>query len=479
METQISSFGKPPAESADPGHAEITFRDRVATIDDEGRRKWIYPKKPKGRFTRARTLMSWILLAFFFSAPVIQVNGEPLMLLNFPERKFIILSVSFWPQDFYLFGLVMIAAMVFIFLFTAVFGRVFCGWVCPQTIFMEMVFRKIEYLIEGDSGKQRLLALQPWTPSKLAKKTAKHAVFAAMALLVSAALISWVIGVKSFMNLLPGDAAVTAAWAGLAGAVYFVFAWFREQTCTLVCPYGRLQSVLLDDNSVVITYDFERGEPRGRMRKGADRSQLGDCVDCRQCVVVCPTGIDIRNGTQLECVNCTACIDACDGVMDRLGLPRGLVRYASHASIRSGSAKLFTPRVIGYSAVLALLLGLISYLFLARTDVEATVLRVPGTLYEEREGGIIRNLYSVKVINKTSGTLPVEVALAEPAGVLTMVGTRPLLPAGGIAQTAVFIEIPRANLAGPITKIKIDIRSGGRVMQTVRSTFVGPAGSGE
>ena len=470
----MSDTTAPPERPAD----EITFRERIATIDDEGKRKWIFPKKPSGRFTRARTFLSYFLLAFLFGAPFIRINGEPLLLLNVLERKFAIFGVIFWPQDFYLFGLVMVATIVFIFLFTAVFGRLFCGWICPQTVFMELVFRRIEYLIDGDAQQQRMLATTPWTPGKVAKRVGKLAIFFALSFLIGNTFLAYLIGVDQLAKIVtdPPSQHIGGLTAMLvfSGMFFFVFAWFREQACVLVCPYGRLQSVLLDENSVVITYDDKRGEPRTKMRKGVSREGLGDCVDCGQCVFVCPTGIDIRNGTQLECVNCTACIDACDSVMDNVGLPRGLVRYSSHAAIKAGAAKLLTPRVIGYSVVLFLLVSLIVYLFAARPTVEATVLRAPGTLYQEKPGGMISNLYTMKVINKTHDDVAVTARLLEPEGTLTLVGSSTTAPSGGYAQAVFFIDIPRNRLETATVPVIIGLYAGERLLESIETTFVGP-----
>jgi cytochrome c oxidase accessory protein FixG len=471
----MSDIHPPSAPSAD----DITFRERIATIDAEGKRKFIYPKKPSGRFTRARTFLSWFLLAFLFGAPFIRIGGEPLLLLNILERKFVIFGVVFWPQDFYLFGLVMIATVVFIFLFTAVYGRLFCGWICPQTVFLEMVFRKIEYLIDGDAQQQRMLATAPWSPAKIGKRALKLAIFFALSFLIGNTFLAYIVGVDRLYAIVtdPPSQHIAGLVAMLvfSGMFFFVFTWFREQACVLVCPYGRLQSVLLDENSVVITYDFKRGEPRRKMRKNASREGLGDCVDCGQCVFVCPTGIDIRNGTQLECVNCTACIDACDSVMDNVGLPRGLVRYSSHASIKSGATKLLTPRVIGYTVVLSLLVVLIVYLFAARNEVEATVLRAPGTLYQEKPGGIISNLYTMKVINKTSTDVAVSARLLSPEGTLALVGAGTMVPSGGFAQAVFFIDIQKRSMATASVPVVIGLYTGDRLLEKIETTFVGPA----
>ncbi|MBP8240367.1 MAG: cytochrome c oxidase accessory protein CcoG, partial [Saprospiraceae bacterium] len=357
------------------------YRDHIATVDEHGKRIWIYPKKPKGRFTNMRTVLSGILLAFLFGMPFIKFNGEPFLLFNIIERKFILFGIVFMPQDFHLFGLAMLTLLVFIVLFTVVFGRLFCGWVCPQTIFMEMVFRKIEYWIEGDSSAQRKLNAAPWTSEKIIKKTGKLAVFFLIAVLVSNTFLAYILGIDEVIKI--ATEPVSQHLGGFIAmilfsfAFFFVFAYLREQVCVAICPYGRLQGVLLDHNSIVITYDHVRGEPRGKIKKekktagspvsdiaasvtqaAADAKPLGDCIDCKLCVHVCPTGIDIRNGTQLECVNCTACIDACDEVMDKVSRPRGLIRYDSHNGIIEKRRRIFTPRVIAYTIFLAILLGL-------------------------------------------------------------------------------------------------------------------------
>jgi len=459
---------------------EVTFRDRIATVDEEGKRNWIYPKKPSGNFYRWRTYVSWVLLAFLFLAPFIRINGEQLLLFNILERKFVLFGVTFWPQDFHLFVLIMIATVVFIFLFTAVYGRIFCGWICPQTIFMEMVFRKIEYLIEGDANRQRALKSQPWNAEKIFKKTLKQGIFFGLAFLISNLFLSYIIGMDELLKIVvePPSQHISGFIAILlfSGAFFFVFSWFREQVCVLVCPYGRLQSVLLDDNSVVISYDFERGEPRRKFRRNEPRDDAGHCVDCHQCVVVCPTGIDIRNGTQLECVNCTACIDACNIVMDKVGYPRGLIRYASHNAIAEGDTRILTPRVIGYTAVLTLIVGVLVFLFIARADVETTILRAPGTLYQMQDDGDVRNLFTISVVNKTRESLPIELRLLSHEGEISIVGSSDVVAEPtSLAETAFFIELPESALSGVKTPITIGVFSDGRLLEEVDTGFMGPA----
>ena len=379
-----------------------TFRDSLATVTKEGKRVWINPRKPSGRYYTARTFVSILLLAFLFSAPFIKIDGHPFMIFNFLERKFIIFGIPFGPQDFHILVIATISLIVFIILFTVIYGRIFCGWVCPQTIFMEMVFRKIEYWIEGNAKKQAALRRAPWTADKIFKKTFKNGIFFIISFVIANFFLAYIIGMDRLITIvrdppsehIGGLVAITI----FSGVFFFVFANFREQVCTMVCPYGRLQGVLLDQNSIVIAYDYLRGEPRGKIKKSEPSQNLGDCIDCHLCVEVCPTGIDIRNGTQLECINCTACIDACDDVMLKVKRPKGLIRYASKNEIETKARKIFSPRTIGYTVVLLLLIGLLAVLVLTRSNVELTILRTPGLLYQDQPGNKISNLYDVKII---------------------------------------------------------------------------------
>lgn len=481
------------------------YRDKIATVDESGKRVWLYPKKPKGRFYNYRTALSWVFLAFLFGVPFIKYNGEPFLLFNVVERRFILFGILFTPQDFHLFVLAMLTFIVFIILFTVIFGRLFCGWVCPQTVFMEMVFRKIEYLIEGDANAQRRLNNSPWTTEKVMKKTGKQLIFFALAVLVSNTFLSYIIGVDQVLKIVTDPVGQHlggfVAMLLFSGAFYFVFSYMREQVCIAICPYGRLQGVLLDSNSIVIAYDHIRGEPRGKLTKNdarnkkspveaivqevsnpaavkeaAPKSVFGDCVDCKLCVHVCPTGIDIRNGTQLECVNCTACIDACDEVMDKIGKPRGLIRYDSQTGIEEKRQKLFTPRVIAYSALLTVLV-ILNVVFLAsRSDAEAVILRTPGTLYQETEGGYISNLYTYQVMNKTTKNMPLQFELQNAeGGRIRLVGEKVQdAKPGELSEGAFFIDIPEEKLTDRKTKLRIAVFSEGKMIDRVKTTFLGP-----
>src|SRR5690606_247655 len=387
------------------------FRDSIGTISEEGKRQWIFPKKPAGKFYKYRKYVSYFLLVALFSAPFIKVNGNQFLLFNVLERKFNMFGFPFWPQDFYLFVISMIIGIVFVALFTVAFGRIFCGWICPQTIFMEMVFRRIEYAIEGDRGKQIRLDKMSWNAEKIRKRALKWVIFFIISFLIANVFLAYLIGSdRLILYVTEGPQNHVSTFIGLlifTGVFYFVFAWFREQVCIIACPYGRLQGVLLDTKSIVVAYDHKRGEAeqgRKKFRKNEDRKTLGfgDCIDCMQCVHVCPTGIDIRNGTQLECVNCTACIDACDDIMESVNYPKGLIRYASEENIEKKKPFEFTARMKGYSTVLGILTGVLIGMLFLRSDVEAVVLRLPGQLYEMKDDNMISNVYTYKLINKTT-----------------------------------------------------------------------------
>lgn len=478
------------------------YRDHLATVTEEGKRNWIYPKKPAGRFYQWRTYVSWVLLAVLFGLPWIKVNGEPLILFNILERKFILLGIRFMPQDFHLFVLAMITMVVFIILFTVVFGRIFCGWICPQTIFMEMVYRKIEYWIEGDANAQRRLAKAPWTTDKIIKKVGKQAIFFAIAVLVANTFLSYIIGVDQVIGIATDP--IQEHFGGFVAMILFsfafygVFAYLREQVCVAICPYGRLQGVLLNEDSIVIAYDYVRGEPRGKLRKKKkaatpkdetaavakastldvaeviDVPKLGDCIDCKLCVQVCPTGIDIRNGTQLECVNCTACIDVCDEVMDKIDRPRGLIRYESEKGISNNSKKVFTPRVIAYSVVLTVLVIANIVLLGMRTQVETIILRTPGMLYQEVDETTLSNLYNYQVINKTGEPMSVSFTLDESFGKIRPVGAISDAPEGGVSEGAFFIDLPKSAIKDRKTKLRISVYSDGKLIDQSTTYFLGP-----
>lgn len=461
------------------------FRDKIGTVSEDGRRVWIYAKKVSGKFYKYRTQLSWFLLAFLFIAPFIKIKGHQFLLFNVIERRFNIFSFPFWPQDFHIFVISMIIGVVFVALFTVAFGRLFCGWVCPQTIFLEMVFRKIEFWIEGDRGAQIMLDKAPWNGTKIRKKVSKWIIFYFISFLIANIFLAYVIGSDALIEIVTDDPAKHLG--GLAALLIFttvffwVFTWFREQVCIIACPYGRLQGVLLDDKSVVVAYDYKRGEKeagRAKFNKNEDRpaSGKGDCIDCKQCVLVCPTGIDIRNGTQLECVNCTACIDACDAMMQHVNLPTGLIRYASEKEIAENQPFKFTTRMKGYTAVLILLIVVFSVMLALRNSVEANLTRLPGQLYQHTDDNKISNVFTYKIVNKTNDTVhSISFKLLNARGEIKEVtGKRFSIPANQLVEGTLFIVMKTSDLESEKTKLKVGIFSGDKQIETTKTIFMGP-----
>ncbi len=477
-----------PSLNTAPRPAAEDFRDHLTTADDQGRRRWLYPRKVRGRFYRARTWFSWLLLALMFAGPFIRIHGNPLLLFNIVERKFIILGQVFWPQDMIMLALALLLFITSILIFTAAYGRLWCGWACPQTVLMEMVFRKLEYLIEGDSHQQRALDRAPWNTAKLVKKGTKHSLFFGLSFLVGNTLLAYIIGTEQLFKIITDNPA--RHLEGLAFMVLFtlvfyaLFARFREQACTFICPYGRFQSTVLDENTIVVAYDYKRGERRGPLRRDQTievrrAAGAGDCVACQQCVAVCPTGIDIRNGTQMECVHCTACIDACDNVMSRIGRPRGLIRYASLNGIERGERLRITPRLVGYTLVLFALGGLLAWLVFTRSDVETTLLRAPGALFQKMPDGHFSNLYTIRVLNKTSRPVPIRLKLENVAGDLQVMGNELVVPPEEHAETSVLVDLDPHALKSGTTPLVVGVYANGRRIETLNTAFLGPRDDSE
>ncbi|WP_027003241.1 cytochrome c oxidase accessory protein CcoG [Hugenholtzia roseola] len=474
---------------ATQAHSDEDFRDVIATVDKDGKRKWIYPKKPSGRYHNGRIIVSILLLAFLIAIPFIKIKGHQALLFDVLDRKFVIFGQIFMPQDFHLFVLGMLLSIVFVIVFTLAYGRIFCGWVCPQTIFMEMVFRKIEYWIEGDANQQRRLNQAPWTGEKIAKKTAKHLIFLLIAFGISNLFLAYIVSTERLGDMIADTPkehmGIFTALLFFTGAFYGVFAFLREQVCTTICPYGRLQGVLLTKESIVISYDYVRGEPRGKYKKPKKELQSdievleqkiqGDCVDCGLCVQVCPTGIDIRNGTQLECVNCTACIDACDDIMDRFKRPRGLIRYASEKEIAEDKKFAFTPRLLFYSAVLVVLAAVMGGLLFTRQAVEVTILRAQGQTFQRLENGHIRNMYMVQAINKTSEPAELRFVLETPQkGKIEVVGQAFSLEAEGLKKGVLVVDLPFETTAGRKTPVSVAIYAGEQLLEIQDLSFFAP-----
>ncbi|MDN5578890.1 MAG: cytochrome c oxidase accessory protein CcoG [Chryseobacterium sp.] len=459
-----------------------TFRDSVGTMDNAGKRKWIFPRKPSGKYTNYRTIVAYFLLAVFFILPFLKINGNPVLLINVIDRQFFIFGQPFFPQDFFILALGAITSIVFIILFTVVFGRIFCGWICPQTIFLEMIFRKIDYLIEGDRNKQMKLDRQEWNSEKIWKRSLKWSIFLIISLIITHWMFMYIVGYQEVFNMVKegpfNNFTSFLVMIVFTAAFYFTFAWFREQVCTLVCPYGRLQGVLIDKQTINVYYDFKRGEKRSKWRKGEDRKAQGkgDCIDCNQCVVVCPTGIDIRNGQQLECVNCTACIDACDEVMVKVGLPPGLIRYATEEEIENEAPFKFTGRMKAYSVVLLLMLGFLGFLLSNRGTMEAKFIKPAGSTYFVRDGQIT-NIYNYTFLNKSNKDQLVTIKIMEPAhGTVTLsTADKILLKKDQITKGTVNISFPEKEIKLSKQKVKIGVYDQkGELLDTFETYFEGP-----
>ena len=462
------------------GNVEEEFRDRIATVNEDGSRKWIYPKKPAGKYFTKRKIVSYILLVLLFGAPHVYINGHQSLLFNIIERKFVILGKVFWPQDLYLFAIALIVGVVFIILFTIIYGRIFCGWVCPQTIFMEMVFRRIEYWIEGDWTHQRKLNAGPWNFEKIRKKVSKHVIFWLISFLIANTFLAYIIGSEELWKIQTSPIGEHAG--GLIAILlftfvfYFVFTLLREQVCTTICPYGRLQSVLLDENSLVVAYDHKRGEERAKFKKSEDRTSTGkgDCIDCYQCVNVCPTGIDIRNGTQLECVNCTACIDACDHIMDNVGLERGLIGFLSEKGITTGVKFQWTRRVVSYTLLLISMLIVLTILLLTRKDFSTTILRQRGSTYQITNDGKISNIFEINLTNKTQKDYTVTLKLEHSDAEIDLVVEDLVLKSEDYLKERFIMKLPIDKVTTGKEIITVIVYGNGREIDRVDTKFIGP-----
>ncbi|MBS1151015.1 MAG: cytochrome c oxidase accessory protein FixG [Myxococcaceae bacterium] len=453
---------------------------QLSSVRADGSRVPIHPSDVRGRFITARRVGFAVLMAIYLAAPLVHVGGHPVVHLDVEQRRFYLFGGSFNAQDFWLV-LFLATGFVFSLLFvTAWRGRVWCGWACPQTVFLEGLYRPIERLFDGPRERRMKLAGAPWTAGRVLRLAGKHATWLAISLAIShAALSLFTSAVDLEQMVIDGPAAhpVAFGWAvSVTALLHFNFTWFREQFCVVLCPYGRMQSLLHDRHSIVIGYDVGRGEPRGHLRKEAPAGpKLGDCIDCKLCVTACPTAIDIRDGMQMECIACAQCVDACDEVMDRIHKPRGLIRYASLSALEGKVGKVLRPRLVLYAMLAVAAFGALGFTVIQRRSFEANVLRLAGVPWV-LEGTTVRNQFEVHVVNKASrpsrlsltvtSPVPAEIRIAEPAVILQSFEDRRV-------QVVVTIERALLQKAIVLEVIATDHSSGDRRVQKVR--FVAPS----
>lgn len=440
------------------------FRETLATVDARGRRRWVYASEVPGYFKRRRTAVAWMLLAVYLGLPWITVGGAQAVFLDLASRRFTFFGATLWATDTGFLALLLITLGLCLFLFTALLGRVWCGWACPQTVFLEFVFRPIERMIEGSPQRRRALDQASWDLRKIRVKLTKYLLFAAIAWLMASTFLAYFVGREPLIAMMcdyPWHNLQTFCLTLVMMAVLlFEFGWFREQFCTVLCPYARFQSVLLDDTSLVVSYDARRGEPRGKVQRAVSEQELplGDCVDCSLCVRVCPTGIDIRNGLQLECVQCAACVDACDSIMSKVGRPSGLIRYATERGLRGEPVRALRPRVLGYAVALLAVLGAWGWALTSRTMSEASLLHSANdALFEVRDDGMVVNHLELRLSNKSRELRRYSVAAATPSVSLTVpLNPFPLGPES-TTKVPVFAVFPRDTLVGGRRRIGVTV----------------------
>jgi cytochrome c oxidase accessory protein FixG len=449
------------------------FRETLYTVDSSGKRKWVYPQVVTGRFSRIRKVVVTALMLILFALPWLTINGKQAVLLKIAERKFIFFGLTFWATDTFYLMLILGLLAISLFFFTSLFGRVWCGWACPQTVFLEFLFRPLEALIEGNASKRKKLDESDWNFEKIYKKSLKYSVFSLFAWFLASTILAYFVGREPllemmthspFENLTPFIATLF-----LSGVTLFQFGWFREQFCTVVCPYARFQSVLLDSNSIVIGYDQTRGEPRGKDKTA------GDCIDCGLCVRVCPTGIDIRNGLQLECIQCTACIDACDSIMDNLDRPRGLIRYATEKALLGEPSKLIRPRVVLYGTALLLYAFLIIFSLSNRQTAEFQIIRSVGAMpYSLTSEGKVINPYKIHLANKSDFLQHFRVASDEQELELILPGSPFPVAPGSSNEVPIMVTVPKSSLLDGKREITIKVFSDQGLINESKITVLGP-----
>lgn len=463
------------AEGTQGGSADVQLEQELYQ-----KRQKIYPRKVSGIFARLRAGTVLALLGLYYLVPWLQWQGRQAILFDLPARKFYIFGLTIWPQDFFFLALLLMIAAFALFFFTALAGRLWCGYACPQTVWTEL-FLWIERKVEGDRSAQMKLDKKPWNARKIRLKFTKHALWLALSLWTGLTFVGYFTPIDELVLAFPFDLGPWEAfWVFFYGfATYGNAGWMREQVCKYMCPYARFQSAMFDRNTLIISYDEERGEPRGARKRGIDyRGRgLGDCIDCTMCVQVCPTGIDIRDGLQYECIGCAACIDICDEVMDKMGYPRGLVRYTTENALEGKNTSILRPRVIVYTALLGVLVAGLTYGLMTRKTLELDIIRDRNALYRETTDGLTENVYTLKLINKSEQDHRYRISVSGIEG-LRLLGEHEAVevPAGEVLNLPVRVRVDPVNLGSTSNKIEFTMQAidAPEIETTETARFLGP-----
>ncbi len=468
---------KPPAEPASHEPRLLVSEERVlSTLEADGSRRWLKPRLSPGRFLTRRRFVAYGLIALFTLLPYIHINGKPAILLDVINREFTFFGLTFAPTETVLLALLMVSILVSVFLLTALFGRVWCGWACPQTVYMEYVYRPIERLFEGTTGRGGTAkhAVAGW------RRVARIIVYAVISFYLAHTFLAYFVGVANLRQWIfgsPFDHPVAfLVVMAVTGLMMFDFVYFREQLCIVACPYGRLQSVLLDRFSLIVGYDRKRGEPRGKKKS----DDTGDCIDCKMCVITCPTGIDIRDGLQLECIGCAQCIDACDTVMDKIDRPRGLIRYSSQAAMEDGDRRVVRPRVVLYPAILAIVLTLLAAKLATREAAQVHIMKMHNNAAQfVVNDGLITNRLLIEITNRTETERVYAVSVVDEPRVTARMTEQPMTVGGGeMKETGLIIDAEPGVFSDGYAVITLRITDGNRFDQQIQRKILGPFNTG-
>lgn len=424
---------------------QLPSLDSVTTFGSTGQHQILHPAHADGPFYKARLLVGLVLISVFLALPWIPIGGAPAIFFDLAAQRFHLFGLTFVTQDLWLAFFLISGVGFGLFAITALLGRVWCGWACPLTVFLDTV-RRVERWLEGDAPTRKRLDSEPWTFGKTIRRGLKHVAMLGLAAVLAHGFLAYFVSLPALFRMM--HEAPGSHWSsfllvfGLTGVLWFNFAWFREQFCIVLCPYGRLQSVLTDEHSLVIGYDTQRGEPRGSLKSGA----IGDCVDCLKCVQVCPTGIDIRQGLQLECIGCAACVDACNSVMTKLKRPAGLIRYDSLAGLRRAPKRIWRPRIALYLVLMAAGTGAASLGLSTLRSASVSLIRMTGAPYFVQNGEL-RNQFLLRVLNKRADTAEFHIAVegAVPEGLVLQGSLTEEIPRWGEALTPIVVTVPLKN----------------------------------